>query len=167
MAFAADFVASETSNVSQILLTDTSTGSDAGLTGRTISLFQTNGSLLTGSTIPWAIADNTITLDVLNKDYSLQILVSWATSAPIGGSTYTKQKLFTSTGNLLAFNFYIIQQLTAQPDIVNNTDYMAALNRLEVEINNAQLAQTYGNQYLAQAALDRGYYLEQYQNYFF
>lgn len=167
MAFAANFTASETSNVNQILLTDTSSGSDAGLTSRTISLFLTTGSLLTGSTINWPIGDSTITLDVLNKDYSLQILVQWASSAPIGGSTYTKQKLFTSTGNLLAFNFYIIQQLTAQPDIVNNTDYMAALNRLEVEINNAQLAQTYGNQFLAQAALDRGFYLETNKSYFF
>lgn len=76
MAFNGSFQISQTSDVTSFIITDNSTGSDPNLTGRTISLFLADGSLLGGSTIDWPIGEGSIkTISLLTRDYSLNIKV--------------------------------------------------------------------------------------------
>ena len=78
-----NFTASQSSGLpSNILLTDTSTGSDSSIVARRVYLLQADGTYLvpTGTTtqyILWAYADSTISIDVLSQDTALSITVNW------------------------------------------------------------------------------------------
>src|SRR4030081_535020 len=105
MAFNGNISAVQGSDISSILFTDTSTGTDANLTGRTIYLYKIDNTLLTGVSIPWPLSDgSTKTISVLPRDYSLSIVVTWQSSAPLGSpSTYTITAIKTFTGNTSDF----------------------------------------------------------------
>jgi hypothetical protein len=84
MAFNGNFsVTPNTADISKFTLTDTSTGSDAGLTGRRIYLYKTDGTTIVpaGTSteyILWplvATIGDTIEIDVLDKDYAISIVV--------------------------------------------------------------------------------------------
>ena len=84
MAFNSAFTVTSLIVPGDIVLNDTSTGSDSNLTGRTISLFQSDGSLLTGGTIDFPLSSgSSITLDVLDVDACLLILITWQSSSPL------------------------------------------------------------------------------------
>lgn len=169
MAFNGDYASSQGADAGSFTLTDTSTGSDVNLTGRTISLYKTDGSLLV-PVITWAIANSTYDLtDVLAKDYSLLIKVEWASSSPLGSpSTYTKEIITTFVEYTQDFKYGLIQQWSsANPPIQQKSAYWQNMMRLIVDISNAIEATNYSNQYSAQAALDDAFYLQQNANKFF
>jgi len=102
MAFVENFTATQVlGSPSEIVLTDTSTGSDVNIVSRRVS-FQTNEStyLVPDGTstdyVVWPIADTTQTDDVLDKDYALYVTVEWIDIN--GDALYTKVLLrgFTS-----------------------------------------------------------------------
>lgn len=159
MAFAGNFSLAQGVDVQSFALTDTSTGSDPALTGRTIALYQANGSLLGGGTISWPLSDGaTKTLTgYLPRDYSLLVLVTWQSSAPIPGSSYSKSALYTFTGNSNAFAYGLLQQIAALQSITNDNGFEENLAILNSEIQNAGRASTYGDQGNAQQCLDRIY----------
>lgn len=84
-----------------IVLTDISTGSDVDVTSRRISLRDAfNDPVVpagsTTSTIPWAIGDPSINLNVLTKDMALYVKVEWLNS---GNSVlYEKELLYGFKG---------------------------------------------------------------------
>lgn len=156
MAFAANFAASSTSN-GTITLTDTSTGSDVNLTGRTVSLFKIDNTLLTGVTISWPIGQSSITLSVLDKDYSLNIYVAWASSAPIGGSTYTNSHVFTATGYTNTFLYTLLQNISVTPSVLNNSNYVNNLNKMYTFLDSANQAQAFLDQFKSQFMLNLAY----------
>lgn len=159
MAFSGNFSVTQGVDVTSFTLTDTSTGSDVNLTGRTIYLYQSNGALLGGSTINWPLSDGSTKAltGYLPKDYSLLILVTWESSSPIPGSSYSKSALYTFTGNSNAFAYSLLQQIAALQSITNDNGFEANLAIMNSEIQNAGRASTYGDQGNAQAALDRIY----------
>jgi hypothetical protein len=169
MAFNGNFTATVTPDISAILLTDTSTGADANLTGRTVSIYKTDGSLLGGAVINWPIAASTLTIPgILPKDYSLSIVVNWISSAPLASpSTYTKTVLSTFTGNSYYFAMGLVQQIAAKQGITNDSQFLANMNIFYTYLDNANLAQTYGNQGNAQENLDFAYGMIVNQNLFF
>ncbi len=173
MSFTADFASQQGSVLNELIITDTSTGSDSNLTDRQIFLYKIDGNtLVPGGTstvyVDFPIAQgNTITIPVLDKDYSLSILINWISSSPIPGSSYTKTKIQTYTGNTSLFIYNLIQTMTAKPTIINDDQFYADLGKIQTEVDNAIEATVYNDQYAAQSALSRAQLLMGNQNLFF
>lgn len=173
MSFTANFSSSQGSTLNQLIITDTSTGSDPNLTDRQIFLYKIDGSTLvpvgtTTAYVDFPIAlGSTITIPVLDKDYSLTIVINWISSSPIGGSTYTKTLIQTYTGNTALFIYNLIQTMTAKPTIINDDQFYADLGKIQTEVDNANEATVYNDQYAAQSALSRAQIFMNNQNLFF
>lgn len=160
MAYSADFSASQGANISNIILTDTSTGSDPALTGRTVYLYQMDNTLLGGGPIDWPLSSgSTLTINniLVPWDFSLNILVTWQSSSPIPGSTYSKNHLATFTGNSNDFAYSLLQQISSNQAITRDTNYLYNLALVNSDILNAGRANSYGDQGAAQEALNRIY----------
>lgn len=164
MAFAGNFTVSQGLDVTSFILTDTSVGSDPALTGRTIYLYEADGSLLGGSPISWPLTSgSTITLTgILTPwDFSLNIVVTWQSSSPIPGSSYSKNELTTFTGQSNNFAYSLVQQISSNQSITKNNDYLYNLALLNSDILNAIRCNDFGDQGAAQECLNRiyAYYL--------
>ena len=165
MAFTGSVSITQGGNANNLVLTDTSSGgSDPNLTGRTIYLVKKDGTFLTpsGSStdyITWAIGDSSITLtDILDRDYSLNVVVEWATTLPISGATYTYTVLYTTTALLEIFYYSLTRRQSSNPLITNDNNYFTNKSKLRTEIDAATNASTIGtDQYAAQSCLDRAY----------
>lgn len=160
MAFSGDFGASQGANILNIILTDTSTGSDPALTGRTVYLYQTDNSLLGGATINWPLSSgSTLTISniLIPWDFSLNILVTWQSSSPIPGSTYSKNHIATFTGNSNTFAYSLLQQISSNQGITRDTNYLYNLALVNSDILNALRARDFGDQGASQQALNRIY----------
>jgi len=130
MSFIASFSITPTASPSTFILEDTSAGSDAGLTGRTIYLYTVSGSLLVAA-IPWAIGNSTITLDVLQQDIALNIRVDWASSAPLSPpSTYTYSQIFAFVKYAQDFVNELTQDQASDLSLTQDTDWYN--NKLKV-----------------------------------
>lgn len=168
--FNGNFSINQGQDASSFSLTDVSTGSDPNLTGRTISLYKIDGSLLGGSTINWPIADSSIDLtNILPRDYSLNIQVVWASSSPLPDpSTYTKEQIVTFEEYTQDFDYGLVQQWSsANPPILQKSQFYQNMMRLRVDLDSAVLATDYSNQYSAEVCLDDAFYLIQHANLFF
>lgn len=165
MAFIGNFVAVQNSDLSGITFTDTSTGSDGNITERRIYPYKADGTLLlpSGNTtgwIDWPLPLGTaLTVDLLPKDYSLNINVVWISSSPLPASTYDVTDLYGFTGYTNNFIYQKVQDIAAQPQILNDTEFYNSLSKMETEVSNCELSVDFGSIFNAQAALDRGYYL--------
>ena len=169
MAFAADFSVSQGVDASTFTITDTSTGSDPNITTRTIQLALVDGSDLGGAEVAWPISEgSTKTLTgYLPRDFSVNITITWTSSSPIPGSTYTKTALYTFTGNTNNYIYGLIQDLAAQQNLSNDQGFYNNLGQIQTEVDSAVIATTYGDQYSAQSALDRACYMITKENLFF
>lgn len=160
MAYSLDFSVSQGANVKNIILTDTSTGSDPALTGKTVYLYQTDNTLLGGLPINWPLsAGSTLTIsDILVPwDFSLNILVTAQSSSPIPGSSYSKNHLATFTGNSNSFAYSLLQQISSNQAITRDTNYLYNLALVNSDILNAIRANDFGDIGAAQEALNRIY----------
>lgn len=157
MSFIAAFTINSLITPGGFTIVDSSSGTDSNLTGRTISLIQADGSLLGGSTINWPLSDgNSKTLNVLNVDYCLLILVVWSSSSPLPPpSTYSSSGLFNFVGNSRAFEDQQIGAIQSNPNIVQDTEFFTSLGILQTNIDCSIQAASTGQQSSAQAALNR------------
>lgn len=169
MAFSGDFSVSQGIDVQSFSLTDTSTGSDPALTGRTISLTLVDNQLLGGGSILWPLSDGSTKLinGLLLRDYSLNIGVTWQSSSPIPGSSYSKNRIVTFTGNSNQFAYGLLQQIAANQGLTNDNGFLYNLFLINSDVNNADRATDFLDQGSAQAALDRIYYKIVNQNTYF
>jgi hypothetical protein len=175
MAFNGAFTAAQQSNNSDLLFTDTSTGTDGNLTERRIFPYKADGTLLlpTGNTtgyISWPIASSTLTVaGLLAKDYALSINVVWVSSNPLPSpSTYTAINLYGGTGYIMDFSYSLAQQVSANPNLLNDnqfqTNWFILNNQVTICAYAISPKQSIVN---AQAAMDRAQYLIQNANKFF
>lgn len=155
MAFNAAFTVASLIVPGSFTIDDTSTGSDGNLTGRTISLYQADGSLLGGSTINFPLsAGSSITLDVLDVDACLLIVITWQSSSPLPPpSEYSASGLFLFRGYSLQFLDQQIGAIQSNPGILQDTNFQDSLSLLHNEINNAIQAASTGQQASSQRAL--------------
>jgi hypothetical protein len=169
MSFVAAFTVSSLITPGSFVINDASVGADVNLTGRTISLFQASGALLSGSTINWPLSSgSSITLNVLNVDYCLLILTTWQSSSPLPPpSTYSASGLFNFVGNSRAFEDQQIGAIQSNPGILQDTNFYNSLGILQTEIDNSIQAASTGQQASAQASLSRIQYLIANQSKFF
>lgn len=169
MAFNAAFTVSSLIVPGGFTINDTSTGSDVNLTGRTISLLQADGTLLGGSTINFPLSMGaSITLNVLNVDLCLLILLTWQSSSPLPPpSAYSASGLFDFVGNSRVFEDQQIGAIQSNPNVLYDTIFYDSLGRLQTEIDCSIQAASTGQQAAAQAALSRIQYMIVNQNKFF
>lgn len=169
MAFAGDYSISQGVDVQSFTIADISTGSDPNLTTRSISLFKTDNTLLGGAAISWPLSDGSTKLisGLLLRDFSINAVVTWTSSSPIPGSTYSKSGIVTFTGNSNEFAYGLLQQIAANQSITNDNGFLMNLALINSDIRNADRANLYADQGNAQAALDRIDYFMVNQNLFF
>lgn len=167
------FTATQASNLTDIVIVDTSTGSNGAIVGRHVFFNTISGGQLvpSGTTTPYVdfpiifgIGDS-MSYNVLPKDYSLNVVVQWLDNT--GAILYTTQQVFTAVGYSNNAAYGLIQSTSAQYDILNSTNYFENLSKLYTNIDSAVQAQTYGDQFASQNALNRAYDLITHQSLYF
>lgn len=168
----ATFTASQTiGSPSIVTLTDAHVGTDSNVTQRRAYLQTAASTYLvpTGTTtsyVQWALADTSINIDALTKDYALSIKVQWLDVTNV--VLYEKIILYDFTMYSETFYYGLTQNQTSSPNIVNDTNYYNNKMILRCNIDEANNAVTYGSDITSsQAALDRATYLITNENIFY
>lgn len=136
MPLVPSFTVAPTSNPAQLLLTDTSTGSDGAITDRQIILLNTAGNPIVGS-IDWPIAQSSITIQPLTSDIALNVQVNWNNN--VGTPLYTKSQLFAAVQYAEQFFYSLTQQqaATTNLNILNDLPYFTNKSKLRLFIDSA------------------------------
>lgn len=177
MAFTGAFTVTQNSNFANLTINDTSSYADEGqgtFSGRRVYLYKVDGTTIvpSGTTttyidFPFSVGASLLISDVLDTDYSLLANVLWVSNNPQPGSTYTAQEVETFLNYLKQFRGGQISNLSDDPNILNDTNWYNDLFKLQTEINNATEAGDDGQQYSAQAAINRALYLKNNSQFFF
>ena len=177
MAFTGSFEVTQTSDITSLVVTDTSSYSSEGqgtFSGRRIYLYEVDGTTIvpSGTTttyidFPFSDGSSKTIVGVLNTDYSLLINVVWISNNPQPGSTYTAQSVETFLNYLYAFFAGQISTLSDNPNIERDTNWWDSMLQLIVNISCAEQATNDEQQFSAQSAINRGLYLKNNSQFFF
>lgn len=179
MAITASFSTSQVVGSPQnIVLTDTSTGSDVTATTRRIYIVNAAGEYITESGTTEAVAytefpladGNSITLDVLDFDSALYITLTYNTVAGAVVATVTNLRGFTLYNESFYYSLTQAQAMQNQPPpmIMQDNEYYTNKGIFRTEIDAGNNAIEYGSDITsAQAAYDRATYMRDNQNIYF
>jgi len=144
MPFSPNFTVAQTSSPSQLILTDTSTGSDGAITDRKILQYNSANNLPFG-VIDWPIADSSITISPLTADIALNIQVNYNNN--VGAVLYTKSQLFAAVQYAEQFYYGLTQQqaATTNLNILNDYPYFENKSKLRMLIDSAVQAIAVGS----------------------
>lgn len=140
-------------------LLDNSSGSDVNIAARRVYLQKSDGTYLVpeGTTTPyivWSIATSFIDLNVLNKDYALNIRVDWVDAN--GAMLYTKNGTYIFAFNAEFFMYTLGEKIATTPAITNSYAFMDNAQKLDLFLVCAKKAIEFGgNIQAAQANLDQ------------
>lgn len=149
MPYVQNFTASQNiTDPSVVTLTDTSTGTDAAITGRVVYIQTYDDSYLTptgnsGNGINWTLpSGSSIDIDCIDKDYALNITVNW-----VGGSTilYTKTILFNLNAYSRIYRYKLYKAIAANPRQIDNANFFNVLSNLTTYIDGANEAVELGD----------------------
>ncbi len=124
---------------------DTSTGSDVTIVGRVIFMQLYDGSYIVqdGTTTDyelWPIADSTITLNVLEQDQAVNIIVNWV---DINGDTVETKTILTGfTLYDETFDYGLTQMLAGNPLLINDNRFFYNKSKLRVYLDSGNNAIT-------------------------
>ncbi len=172
MAFTPLFTATQTlGNPSYVTLTDVSTGTDAAITARRAYFAKYDGTFIVPSGVSteyigWALADTSLALDMLDKDYSLLITVQWL---DVGGNIlYDYQLLAGMTRYNEDFDYSTTKVLAANPSLFNDNNFWwnKSLLRTFIDAGNNAITDI-SDQYSAQVCYDEATNLRVSSQYFF
>jgi hypothetical protein len=147
-------------DLSIAILTDISTGSGSTITGRLVEIRKYNGSFLvpdgvTTAYVFWpyvAGTGDTINIDILDKDYCLEISVVSYSGSSIYQTT-TRLCLFTGYGDL--FLRQLTQALSSNLTTITAYNFWYNKNKLRVLLDDAaQAVSLLNDQTIAQFCLD-------------
>lgn len=156
---------------SEIIFTDTSTGTDGTITSRRILLLDSNGDYIVeeGTTTNyevWDYADSTITLDVLDIDMALYITVQWLNSSDV--VVYSKTELTVFRLYSITYYIYLIKTQSSNIKLRENANFYLNEIKLLASLQEAYDAVFYAGDILSsQAALTRAKSLVDNPSYFF
>lgn len=177
MSFIGTFTVTQTSDLTSLVINDTSSYADEGqgtFSGRRVYLYKVDGTTLVpaGTTtayvdFPFSAGASITITGVLNTDYSLLVNPVWLSNSPQPGSVYTAQSVETFLNYLDAFFAGQISTLSDNPAILQDTNWYTDMFKLIVDLNCSEEATEDGQQYSAQAAISRGDYLKNNSQYFF
>lgn len=172
MALTPSFSVSQVLGAASVLtLTDTSTGSDGAISARKIYLNTAAGTTLvpTGTAttyIPWDYAQISKSVDVLNQDYALFIVVEWVDVSDT--VLYTASGLYCFTMYSELFLYGLTQNEASVPNIIQDTNYYDNKQKLRVYVDDANNAVAIGGDIAAaQSSLNRAAYMIANQNIYF
>lgn len=158
-------------DLSSVLFTDTSTGSEPSLTGRFIYCRKYNGAYLvptdvTVTYIFWPIGDATILVEnLLDKDYCLEVSVVWVTGST---ASYTTTVLTLFTGYSDVFLRQLTSNVASNRGLISNQNYWQNKIKLRTLIDDAgQGVLQFNDQTIAQFCLDEAKKLTDNINTFF
>lgn len=167
-----NFSGSQNSGTASICtFVDTSTGSDLAITQRRIYLLQANGTYLveSGTTTdytPWALANSSISLDVLTRDSALQVRVDWLDVNDV--VLYTKTLSFGFTAYNETFYYGLTQDLVANPSLYASQNWFANKMKLRVYIDSGNQAVSFASDIASgQLSYDLATEMQTNQNFYF
>jgi hypothetical protein len=173
MSLTANFSTSQTYGIpNSINFVDTSTGTDDNITSRRIYLKTAANTYLVekGTSTnyeEWNYSDATITLDVLDKDYGLQVTVEWLDS--FNAILYTKT--YDALGFTLyneTFDYQLTQILSGNPLIINDNNFFPNKSELRTNIDAGNQAIYFATDlFAAQQCYDRATSLRLGSQYYF
>jgi hypothetical protein len=121
-------------DITKITLNDTSTGSNSSpvIQNRIVYLRKANGDYLVptgnvGDYVVWPYSDASIGIDVLDKDYALDITVKWLSGSSI---EFTEQGVCLLKGYTELFLYNLTQYQTSNKRLTSNNNFYA--NKMEV-----------------------------------
>lgn len=166
MAITPNFSASQSSGLpGTIVLTNTSTGTDVTVVARRVYLLQSDGTYLvtSGTTtdyMVWALADSTISLDVLTQDTALAITVVWV---DINGNAVVSKEIaygFAAYGETFYYGLTQGQVPITNPAVALSTNYYQNKMALRVYLDSADQAISFASDiYSAQVCYDNETFL--------
>ncbi len=172
MAISPSFTVSQSVlSPSYVTLVDTSTGSDVSISYRRVFFQTAQGTYLvpTGTTtdyVLWPYADASLSTDILNADYGLNILVQWMSAA--NAVLYSSQNVYCFTVYSESFYYSLTQQQAQANSNLADTNYFNNKQQLRIYIDSANNAVLYGSDIIAaQNSLNSAAYMIDNQNYFF
>jgi hypothetical protein len=163
MPITPNFTVSATTDASTYTITDSSTGSDVGLTSRKIYLYTVANELLQ-AVLNWDYADASTTIE-LEYDIALNVRIEWLTGVTV---SYSKEILnaFTEYGEDFYYN--LTQDQSANPEKLRDYDYYKNKMMFRVELDSATQAIDQGSDlFSAQKPIDRYRFLMQKSQLFF
>lgn len=158
MAISVAFSTSQAVGAPQnIIITDSSSGSDVTAVSRRVTIVDYLGNYITesgSSTTPtyteWPLADgNTLTLDILSQDMALNITLAYVTvsGSVANGATLTSLNGFTLYNETFYYSLTQAQasQSTPPPTILQDTNYYQSKMMLRVNIDSGNQSITLGD----------------------
>lgn len=177
MAFTGSFAISQTSDITSLVVTDTSSYASEGqgtFSGRQIRLYKVDTNTLVPSGItttyidfPFSAGSSITITGVLLTDYSLSANVVWLSNSPQPGSTYIATEVVTFLNYINDFIYGKVQQLAASPSLLNDTNWQDSMQIMYNEKENAEQATLYDDQFAAQSAINRAFNLINNENMYF
>lgn len=165
MPFVPSFTITPSSNPAFFTITDTSTGSDGAIVGRTIILYNVDNTIFGTFNFPLS-AGASIALSPLTTDVALNVKINWNNSG--GAAIYSTSIIYAFTQYGEQFFYQLTQNQTSNPSIVNDNNYYGNKMKLRVEIDSANNAINTGRDlYSAQACINRYNFLISTQNFYF
>lgn len=172
MSFSPNFSGSQNSGSPSVAtFSDISVGSDPAITKRRIYLLQANGTYLvpsgvTTDFVEWALANSSISLDVLTKDSALTVTVEWLDTNDT--VLYTKTLSFGFTAYNETFYYGLTQDLVANPSLYASQNWFANKMKLRVYIDSGNQAVSFASDIAsAQICYDLATEMQTNQNYYF
>lgn len=178
MALTQDFTTYQTVGYPSIItIEDTSTGTDAEVTQRRVTLVDYQGGYVvpSGTTTTYvdfpidSLSGDTLDIDCLTSDKALSITVQWLDVNNVVLYSKTYLKGFTLYNE--SFYYSLTQSQATQaspPNIIQDTLYYSNKMILRVEIDAGNQAISYGSDIVtAQSSYDRATKLRLNENYYF
>lgn len=152
-------VSQNAGNPNSFVISDTSTGSDPGITSRRVYLYKADNTTLvnSGTTTAytlWPIADSTITMDVLTRDTALMFVIQWMTGTSV---TYTLTAYYAFTAYTNTFMYSLSVDQSTNPTIISATDFFANKTKMYSFLKEVGTSISFNDTVKAQLALDLAY----------
>lgn len=144
MALTPSFTVSNNNiTTSTFSIVDTSTGSDGAIANRLIYIYDFQNNLFTGAPIQFPLsAGNSISPNILTQDFAYSITLNWVDNG--GNVLYPSSLIGVFTGFLEWFEYNLCQQIAAQPNLLNDTNFFTNWSKLRTFIDSANNAISIG-----------------------
>jgi hypothetical protein len=163
--FVASFSVSLNAAGNTVIVTDTSnyTASGepfSGFTSRTLTILQSDGTPFTTVSFTSFVGTGDTVSFSMGNDNALLITLTLTKTSPVVGSFYISSLLYTFVNYTQNFIYGLIQQISANPSLLNDVVFQKSLKTIYNELSNAKLSgATYNDQQSAQSALNRAAYI--------
>jgi hypothetical protein len=166
MAFTASYTVQQSADSASLIITDTSSYTSepkSGFTGRRLYLYKVDGTTYVpvGTTTDYVdfsyitYPGDVITITGFTQDLCLRIQMNCIKSSPVSGSVYTVSNVVSMVGYTYSAIYNAAQIAATNPSRISDRVYFDSLRELQREKVTAVNAGTYGDQFAAQAALNR------------